>query len=53
MAAAPLTPRPTAADQPALDYRLDWRFLDLRRPENLLMFKVQTTALMAMREFLG
>ena len=51
MAAAPLPLDPTAADQPALDYRLDWRFLDLRRPENLLMFKVQTTALMAMREF--
>ena len=51
LAAAPLPLDPTAADQPALDYRLDWRFLDLRRPENLLMFKVQTTALMAMREF--
>ncbi len=31
--------------------RLDWRFLDLRRPENQLMFIVQTTAEMAMREF--
>lgn len=50
-AAAPLPLDPTAADLPALDYRLDWRFLDLRRPENLLMFKVQTTALMAMREY--
>jgi len=31
--------------------RLDWRFLDLRRPENLLVFKVQTVMEMAMREF--
>ncbi len=50
-AATPLPLDPSAADLPALDYRLDWRFLDLRRPENLLMFKVQTTALMAMREY--
>jgi nondiscriminating aspartyl-tRNA synthetase len=34
-----------------LDKRLDWRFLDLRRPENLLIFQIQTTAEMAMREF--
>lgn len=34
-----------------LSKRLDWRFLDLRRPENLLIFKVQTTAEMAMREY--
>ena len=51
LAATPLPLDPSAADLPALDYRLDWRFLDLRRPENLLMFKVQTSALMAMREF--
>lgn len=50
-AEAPLPLDPTATDLPGLDYRLDWRFLDLRRPENLLLFKVQTTALMAMREF--
>lgn len=51
LAESPLPVDPTAADLPALDYRLDWRFLDLRRAENLLMFKVQTLALMAMREF--
>ena len=34
-----------------IDYRLDWRYLDLRRTQNLLLFNVQTTALMAMREF--
>ncbi len=37
--------------QTGLDKRLDWRFLDLRRPEALLVFKVQTTAEMAMREY--
>lgn len=35
----------------SLDIRLDWRFLDLRQPENLLIFQVQTAAEMAMREF--
>ncbi len=50
-AASPLPLDPSASDQPGLDYRLDWRFLDLRRAENLLMFKVQTLAEMAMREF--
>ncbi len=48
---APLPLDPSAADLPAIDFRQDWRFLDLRRAENLLMFKVQTTVLMAMREF--
>ena len=33
-------PRPC----PMIDFRMDWRYLDLRRPENLLIFKVQTTA---------
>lgn len=33
------------------DLRLDWRFLDLRRKEHQLIFRVQTTAEMAMREF--
>jgi len=36
---------------PALDYRLDWRYMDLRRTENLLLFRVQTTMEMALREF--
>jgi aspartyl-tRNA synthetase len=42
---------PFAAVQPAIDHRLDWRFLDLRRPENLLMFQVATAVEMAMREY--
>jgi nondiscriminating aspartyl-tRNA synthetase len=36
---------------PAVEFRMDWRYLDLRRPENLLVFKVQTTAEAAMREY--
>src|SRR5688500_11486246 len=34
-----------------IDKRLDWRFLDLRQPENQLVFRIQTTVEMAMREF--
>ena len=34
-----------------VDKRLDWRFLDLRQPENQLILRVQTTVEMAMREF--
>lgn len=37
--------------QSGLDHRLDWRFLDLRRPEHRLIFDVQTTFEQAMREF--
>jgi len=34
-----------------VDKRLDWRFLDLRQPEKQLIFQIQTTVEMAMREF--
>lgn len=34
-----------------VDKRLDWRFLDLRQPEKQLIFRIQTTVEMAMREF--
>jgi aspartyl-tRNA synthetase len=37
------------ADDSAIDKRLDWRFLDLRRPEQNLVFRVQTTFLHALR----
>lgn len=50
-AVTPLAFEPFGDTLPALDYRLDWRYMDLRRPENLLIFKIQTTAEMAMREF--
>jgi aspartyl-tRNA synthetase len=41
---------PIAPDS-SLDKRIDWRYLDLRRPERRLIFEVQTTAEHAMREF--
>jgi nondiscriminating aspartyl-tRNA synthetase len=41
---------PVAPDS-ALDKRIDWRYLDLRRPDRRLIFEVQTTAEQAMREF--
>jgi nondiscriminating aspartyl-tRNA synthetase len=41
---------PIAPDS-ALDKRIDWRYLDLRRPERRLIFEVQTSAEHAMREF--
>jgi aspartyl-tRNA synthetase len=41
---------PIAADS-ALDKRMDWRYLDLRRPDRRLIFEVQTTIERAMREF--
>jgi nondiscriminating aspartyl-tRNA synthetase len=41
---------PIAADS-ALDKRMDWRYLDLRRPDRRLIFEVQTTAEHAMREY--
>jgi nondiscriminating aspartyl-tRNA synthetase len=34
-----------------VDKRLDWRFLELRQPEHQLIFRIQTTVEMAMREF--
>lgn len=36
-----------------IDTRLDYRFLDLRREENQLMFQVQSCFVNAMREFLN
>lgn len=44
------TPLPIAPDSSS-EKQLDWRFLSLRRPENLLIFKVQTLLEQAMREF--
>ena len=41
---------PIAADS-ALDKRIDWRYLDLRRPDRKLIFEVQTRIEQAMREF--
>lgn len=51
VAESPLPFDPFADTLPVLDYRLDWRYMDLRRPVNHLFFEVQTTVEMAMREF--
>jgi aspartyl/asparaginyl-tRNA synthetase len=40
---------PIAADS-SLDKRMDWRYLDLRRPDRHLIFAIQTTVERAMRE---
>lgn len=45
---APALDSPIAEDS-SIDKRLDWRFLDLRRPEQHLIFRVQTTFLHALR----
>ncbi len=46
----PIVHDPKATD-PGLDKRQDWRFLDLRRPEHLAIFEVQTTVEEAMRDY--
>lgn len=51
LAGSPLPLDPFAETIPDMDYRLDWRYLDLRRLQTSLIFKVQTTAEMAMREY--
>jgi aspartyl-tRNA synthetase len=37
-------------DQSGLDTRMNWRFLDLRRPEHRRIFEIQTTLEAAMRD---
>ncbi len=41
----PVTP------ESSLDKRIDWRYIDLRRPDRRLIFEVQTTVEQAMREY--
>lgn len=50
-AESPLPFDPFGETLPTLDYRLDWRYMDLRRPANNLFFKVETAVEQAMREY--
>lgn len=51
-AQAPLPFEPFSSEVlPALDFRQDWRYMDLRRKQNLVLFQAQTTLEMAMREY--
>jgi nondiscriminating aspartyl-tRNA synthetase len=47
--AAAALPETPIADDSSIDKRLDWRFLDLRRPEQNLIARVQTTFEHALR----
>ncbi len=38
-------------EEPALPTRLDWRWIDLRKPKNFLIFKIWTDMEAAMREY--
>src|SRR5574337_159424 len=40
----------SGVQEPNPEIRLNWRFLDLRRPENFLIFQVQTAIEHAMRD---
>jgi len=50
-AETPLPFEPFGEYLPDQDFRLDWRYLDLRRDVNRLIFEVETTAEQAMREY--
>ena len=47
----PLPFEPFGEYLPDQDFRLDWRYLDLRRDINKLIFNIQTTAEQAMRNY--
>lgn len=48
----PATKKKKALERSSIDQRIDYRWIDLRTDENQLMFKVQTTLVHAMRQFL-
>ena len=50
-AAAPLPLETTGRSRPGVEHRLDWRHLDLRRPEMRRVFEIQTLVERAMRRF--
>jgi aspartyl-tRNA synthetase len=47
---SPAEPELPVTPESSLDKRIDWRYLDLRRPDRRLIFEVQTTIEHAMRE---
>jgi nondiscriminating aspartyl-tRNA synthetase len=47
---SPAEPELPVTPESALDKRIDWRYLDLRRPDRRLIFEVQTAVEQAMRE---
>jgi nondiscriminating aspartyl-tRNA synthetase len=47
---SPAEPELPVTPESALDKRIDWRYLDLRRPDRRLIFEVQSTVEHAMRE---
>jgi aspartyl-tRNA synthetase len=47
---SPAEPELPITPESALDKRIDWRYLDLRRPDRRLIFEVQSTIEHAMRE---
>jgi nondiscriminating aspartyl-tRNA synthetase len=51
IAQTPMPIDPFSETQAAVDLRMDWRYLDMRRPENLLIFQVETTVEKAMRDY--
>jgi len=51
VAESPLALDPFAETLPTIDYRLDWRYLDMRRPQVSAIFQIQTTAERAFREW--
>jgi aspartyl-tRNA synthetase len=50
-AESPLPFEPFGEYLPEQDFRIDWRYLDLRRDINQIIFEIQTTAEQAMREY--
>ena len=48
---SPAEPELPVAPDSALDKRIDWRYMDLRRPDRRLIFEVQSTAEHAMRDY--
>ncbi len=47
---SPAEPELPVAEDSSLEKRMDWRYLDLRRPDRRLIFEVQTAVEHAMRE---